>query len=74
MKRLHELCLQCLEGMEDSPYTAYDDFGRGTTYGAVDGPAGLSMAAVLGPGGPSMATNIATDGPGGPILGGPLVA
>ena len=46
----------------------------GTTYGAVDGPAGPSMAAINGPAGPSMANFVAIDGPAGPVVGGPLVA
>ena len=47
---------------------------RGTTYGAIDGPVGPSIAAILGLGRPSMARKIAINGPGGPILGGPSVA
>ena len=42
---------------------------RGTTHGAVDGPAGLSMAAMLGPGGPSVAAKIAPNGPGNQFWG-----
>ena len=45
---------------------------KGTNYGAVDSPAGPSVAAKLGPGGPSMATKIAINGPGGPIFGGTI--
>ena len=46
----------------------------GTTYGAVDSPAGPSMAAIDSPAGPSMATKFAVDGPAGPFVGGPSVA
>ena len=46
----------------------------GTTYGAVDSPAGPSMAAIDSPAGPSMATKFAVDGPAGRVVGGPSVA
>ena len=46
----------------------------GTTYGAVDGPAGPSMAAIDGSTGPSMAPNFAVDGPARPVVGGPSMA
>ena len=46
----------------------------GTTYGAVDGPAGPTMAAIDGPAGPSMLTKFAVDGPAGPVVGGPSMA
>ena len=46
----------------------------GTTYGAVDGPAGPSMAAIDSLARPSMATKFAVDGPAGPVVGGPSVA
>jgi len=37
---------------------------RGTTYGAIDGLRGPSLAAILGPGGLSTAAKIAIHGPG----------
>ena len=43
----------------------------GTTYGAVDSPAGPSMAAIDSPAG---STKFTIDGPAGPVVGGPLVA
>ena len=47
---------------------------RGTTYGAVNSPAGPSMAAIDNPAGPSMATKFTADGQAGPVVGGPLLA
>ena len=47
---------------------------RGICYGALDSPAGPSMAAIDSPAGPSMATKLAVDGPAGPFVGGPSVA
>ena len=45
---------------------------RGTTYGAVDSPAGPCMAAIDSPARPSMVTNFAVDGPAGrPVVGEP---
>ena len=44
----------------------------GTTYGAVDSPAGPSMAAIDSPAGPSMATKFAVDGLAGPVVGGTI--
>ena len=41
----------------------------GTTYAAVDDPAGPSMAAIDGPAGPSTANFVAIDGPAGPVVG-----
>ena len=44
----------------------------GTSYGAVDSPAGPSMAAIDSPAGPSMVTKFAVDGPAGPVVGGTI--
>ena len=44
----------------------------GTTYGAVDSPAGPSMAAIDSPVRPSMATKFIIDGPVGPVVGGTI--
>ena len=41
-----------------------------TTYGTVDSPAGLSMAAIDSPARPSTATKFAVDGSAGPAVGG----
>ena len=40
-----------------------------TTYGAVDSPGGLSMAAIVSLGGQTMATKFAVDGPGDQFWG-----
>ena len=44
----------------------------GTTYGAVDSPAGPSMAAIDSPAGSPMAAKFAVDGPAGPVVGGTI--
>ena len=46
----------------------------GTSYGAVDSPAGPSMATIDSPARPSIAAKFAMDGLAGQVMGGPSVA